>query len=198
MFLVTDGRVTRGLATRDGLITAAVGLFGSRGYEATSITDVLEAAGVAKGALYHHFETKTALFDAVLDRVVGEAAINASERASRSRTPLSRLKAGCAAWLELSLDPAFQQIAFIDAPAVVGWTRIREIDDEHTLGGIRRSLRDLEAASRKREADVDLLAHMILAAVNEAALFIVRAEDPAAALAIGRRTVDTLLDRLET
>ena len=86
--------------------------------------------------------------------------------------------------------------ALIDAPAVVGWSRIREIDDHHTLDGIRRNLADLDAQRPGTRSDLDLLAHMLLAAVNEAALFIARAEDPSEALAVGRRTVDALIDRL--
>lgn len=193
---MVDGRVARGEATRERLIEAGRQAFGEKGYEATSISEILEAAGVAKGALYHHFETKAALFDAVLDGVVRDAALAAAERARAARTPLSRLKAGCATWLELSLDPSFQRIALLDAPSVVGWSRMREIDDAHTLGGIRHGLRELDGRGGARGADIDLLAHMVLAAVSEAALFVARADDPRAALAIGRRTVDVLLDRL--
>ena len=191
---MVDQRIEKGRATRDRLIAAGREAFGSRGYEATSIAEILEAAGVAKGALYHHFDTKAELFDAVLDRVVQEVAAVAADRAGRVRDPAERLKVGCGAWLEMTLDPAIQRIALLDAPAVVGWTRMREIDDVHTLGGMRHELERL--AGDGGGADPDLLAHMLLAAVNEVALFIVRADDPAGALAVGRRAVDDLVDRL--
>ena len=193
---MADQRIEKGRATRDRLIEAGRDAFGERGYDATSIAEILDAAGVAKGALYHHFDTKAALFDAVLDRVVQEIAEAAADRARRAPDPAASLKAGCGAWLEMTLDPAIQRIALLDAAAVVGWARVREIDDRHTLSGMRRNLERLVAQSGGIDADIDLLAHMVLAAVNEAALFIARADDPRAALAVGRRAVDALVDRL--
>ena len=192
---MADQRIEKGRATRDRLVEAGRDAFGERGYDATSIAEILDAAGVTKGALYHHFDTKAALFDAVLDRVVQEIAEAAADRARRAADPAASLKAGCGAWLEMTLDPAIQRIALLDAAAVVGWARVREIDDRHTLSGMRRNLERL-AAQSGLDADIDLLAHMVLAAVNEAALFIVRADDPRAALAVGRQAVDALIDRL--
>jgi AcrR family transcriptional regulator len=193
---MADLRVEKGKATRDRLITAGRHLFGERGYEGTSIEAIFEAAGVARGALYHHFATKEALFDAVLDVVVADIAEAVADAAREQADPLESLRAGCAAWLRMALDPAVQRIALVDPPSVVGWTRWREIDEQHTLGGIRVSLQRIAAAGRLPEGQVDLLAHMLLAAVNEAALMIARADDPEAALAAGQAAVDTLLDRL--
>ena len=191
-----DLRIERGKSTRDRIVAAAADLFGEHGYEGTSIGAVLEAAGVARGALYHHFPSKEALFDAVLDRVVAGIASTAADAARGAGDPLASLRAGCNAWLELALDPAVQRIALIDPPSVVGWTRWRELDEQHTLGGLRASLARIADEGRLPRDDVDLLAHMVLAAVNEAALLIVRADDPDAALASGRAAVDTLLTRL--
>jgi AcrR family transcriptional regulator len=190
-----DQRVEKGRATRERLVEAARVAFGRDGYDATSVAGVLEAAGVAKGALYHHFPTKEALFDAVLDRLVEELAAAAARKARRAPDPAASLKAGCGAWLETTLDPGVQRIALLDAPAVVGWARIREIDDRHTLSGMRANLERLAGPSGL-DLDLDLLAHMVLAAVNEAALFIARADDPKAALKVGRDAVDALIDRL--
>jgi len=195
---VADQRIEKGRATRDRLIEAGRAAFGERGYDATSIAEILDAAGVAKGALYHHFDTKAALFDAVLDRVVQEIAEGAAEWARSAPDPAASLKAGCGAWLEMTLDPAIQRIALLDAAAVVGWARVREIDNRHTLSGMRRNLERLAEQSGGLDADNDLLAHMVLAAVNEAALFVARADDPRAALTVGRQAVDSLIDRLAT
>lgn len=191
-----DLRSERGRATRDRLIAAGRELFGERGYEATSIDAVLEAAGVKRGALYHHFESKQALFDAVLDREVSDVAQAAAEAARAEADPLESLRAGCATWLRMALDPAVQRIALLDPPAVVGWRRWREIDEQHILGGLRRNLELIAADDRVPPGDVDVLAHMLLAAVNEAALLIARADDPREALLRGQAAVDTLLDRL--
>lgn len=191
-----DLRIERGRTTRDRLIAAATELFGEHGYEGTSIGAVLEAAGVARGALYHHFPSKEALFDAVLDRVVAEIAATVADAARAAEDPVESLRAGCDAWLRLALDPAVQRIALLDPPAVVGWTRWRELDEQYTLGGLRVSLTRVAEEGWLPHEDVDLLAHMVLASVNEAALLIARADDPEAALASGRAAVDTLLTRL--
>jgi AcrR family transcriptional regulator len=193
---VADLRLQKGIATRDRLIAAGRELFGERGYEATSIEAILEAGGVARGALYHHFPTKQALFDAVLDRVVAEIADQAAVAARGAADPVASLRAGCSTWLKMALDPAIQRIALLDAPAVVGWTRWRELDDQHILGRLRRSLEMIAAEGLLPDADVDLLAHMVLASVNEAALLIARADEPEAALAKGQAAVDALIGRL--
>jgi len=193
---MSDLRIEKGRATRERLIGAARELFGERGYDGTSIEAILKASGVARGALYHHFETKEALFDAVLDRVVGEIAARAADAARATDDPVASLRAGCATWLEVALDPAIQRIVLIDPPTVLGWTRWRELDEQHTLGGLRMNLRRIAEAGRLPDVDVDVLAHMLLASVSEASLFIARADDPKAALAAGQAALDALLDRL--
>jgi AcrR family transcriptional regulator len=193
---VVDGRIEKGKVTRERLIAAARRQFGERGYEATSIEAVLDAAGVARGALYHHFPTKEALFEAVLDQVVEEIAVRAAVAARAAGDPLASLHAGCNVWLETVLDPAIQRIALLDPPSVVGWTRWRELDEKYILGGVRVALARLAEAGAIPPEQIDLLSHMILASVNEAALLIARAEDPRQALELGKAAVDRLLDRI--
>ncbi len=191
-----DGRIERGRSTRDGLVAAARELFGRHGYEGTSIGAVLAATGLARGALYHHFATKEALFDAVLDQEVARIARTAAAAARAADDPVASLRAGCRTWLEVALDPAVQRIVLLDPPAVVGWARWRELDERHTLGGLRANIERIAADGRVAPAEAEMLAHMVLAAVSEAALLIAQAEDPAAALATGQGALDTLLTRL--
>lgn len=191
-----DLRIERGRATRERLVAAGRELFGERGYDATSIEAILEAAEVARGALYHHFPNKEALFDAVLERVTIEAASTVAKTARAAPDPVAGLRSGCAAWLQMALDPATQRIVLLDAPVVVGWRRWRELDEKHTLGRLRANLHDIAESGRLPTGDVDVLAHMLLAAVNEAALLVARAQDPEAALRSTQAAVDTLLDRL--
>jgi AcrR family transcriptional regulator len=194
---VTDRRLERGATTRAHLIDTARQMFGTDGYERTSIDAILRESGVAKGALYHHFPSKEALFDAVLDRVVADLAAEAADAARVATDPADALRNGCARWLHLAAqDPAIQQIVLLDAPAVVGWQRWRELDEIHTLGGVRTSLRRLAREGRLPEADVDVLANMVLAAVNEAILLVPGADDPAAAVERGLRALNVFLDRL--
>jgi AcrR family transcriptional regulator len=194
--LAMDGRRVRGAATRERVLAAARVLFGERGYEATSIESVLEASGVARGALYHHFQSKAELFDAVLAEVLIEIAERTAASAAGSSDPLDGLRAGSHAWLLMALDPAIQHIALLDPTTAVGWARWREQDQAHSLGGLRATVVRLADEGRVPHAQAELLAHVLLAALNEAALFVAYAEDQRAAVEIARATVDTLLDRL--
>lgn len=194
-----DLRIEKGAATRERLIATGRDLFGEQGYDATSIGAVLDKAGIARGALYHHFASKEALFDAVLERVTKEVADDAAEAARKvGDDPFAQLRAASNTWLEVALDPAIQRITLLDAPAVVGWTRWRQIDEQHTLGGLKATLQRLADDGRIPPNSVDVLAHMVLAAVAEAALLIARAEHPRKARDQGREAVETLLGRLVT
>jgi AcrR family transcriptional regulator len=198
--MVADRRRARGRATRRRLLATARELFGERGYDATSIEAVLETSGVARGALYHHFQSKSELFDAVAEEVFVEIAEEtsaaAAAAAAASTDPLERLRAGAHAWLRMAVDPAVQRIALLDPQTVVGWIRWRELDEQYTLGGLRAAFRRLTAEGRIPDGEGELLAQMLLAALNEAALFIAYAEDQQAAVETARAAIDTLLDRL--
>jgi AcrR family transcriptional regulator len=196
MCAMTDGRRLRGEATRVRLIEAARELFGERGYEATPIEAVLEASGVARGALYHHFPSKAELFDAVAEEVFAEIAERTAAAARGGEDTLEQVRAGSQAWLDMALDPAVQRIALLDPPTVLGWARWRGLDERHTLGGLRAGFRRLESEGRIPAGEGELFANMLLAALNEAALFIAGAGDQSAALATARGALDTLLDRL--
>ena len=169
-------RVEQGRATRERLIETATALFAEHGYEGTSIEAVLQESGASRGALYHHFGSKEALFEAVLESV--EASIGGAIVADAIGTgdPVEALRAGARAWVRKARDPAVQRIAIVDAPAVVGWKRWREIDSRHGFGMVRATLEAIAATGRIRADSVDLLAHLLLAASLEAALVIANAE----------------------
>ncbi|MFC4943973.1 TetR/AcrR family transcriptional regulator [Pseudonocardia sp. GCM10023141] len=194
--MTTDGRVVRGRTTRDGLVAVARTLFGEHGYDATSIGAVLAAAGVARGALYHHFPSKEALFDAVLEREMARIAEVVGAAARTAGDPVASMRAGCGAWLEVVLDPEVQRIVLRDPPAVLGWARWRELDERYLVRGLQASVRMLAARGRVDPDQADVLAHMVLGAASEAALLVAGAADPEAAMATGRAAIDTLLTRL--
>ncbi len=186
----------RGATTRAHLIEVATGLFADRGYEGTSIDAVLDAAGVSRGALYHHFASKEALFEAVFSAVedrIGDDVVAAS---AGSVDAVAVLRAGCLAWVQLAGDPVVQRIILVDAPAVLGWERWRELEDQHALGLLRGVLEGVAGQGRLPPDLVDTFAHVLLAAVNEIALLIARAPDPPSAQRAGERAVDELLSRL--
>jgi hypothetical protein len=107
--------------------------------------------------------------------------------------PVQSLRVGCRTWLRSALEPEIQRIVLLDAPAVIGWARWREIDEQRTLGGLRRNLELIAAQGRLADGDIDVLAHMVLASVSEAALLIACSEHPRAALRAGERAVDLML-----
>lgn len=189
-------RAAQGRATREQLIEVATGLFAERGYEDASIEAVLAAAGVSRGALYHHFAGKDDLFFAVVQSV--ENRITAELRAAVSGTqdPFDALQAASLAWIDLAGDPVIQRIILTDGPSVVGWERWRTMDEENSLGAVREMLRQISDTGRLAPGLVDSFAHMILAALDELAVVIARAENQEAAVADGRVAVRELLRRL--
>jgi AcrR family transcriptional regulator len=186
----------RGQATRDHVVEVATGLFAGVGYDGTSIDAVMRAAGISKGALYHHFAGKDALFEAVLDRVTEQIETALATAAIGVRTPVALLRAGCLAWIRQAVDPVIQQIMLIDAPAVLGWQRWRERDERTTLGAVRGALTAAAEQGALDARHVDIFAHALLAVVNELALMIARSDRPAEALAVAEDALVELLDRL--
>jgi AcrR family transcriptional regulator len=192
-----DRRQDRGQATRDHLVGEATRLFAERGFDATSVEAVLDAAGVSRGSLYHHFKSKEALFEAVLDDAevrIGEATLRAA--ADAGDDPVAVLRAGALEWIRLAGDPVVQRIVLIDAPAVLGWERWREIEEANALGNLRAALQAVVADGRLDRDLVDPFAHMLLASVNELALLVARADDTDAAQRSAEVAVDALLTRL--
>jgi AcrR family transcriptional regulator len=189
-------KVEKGQATRRELLAAATQLFAAQGYDDTSIDNVLEAAGVSRGALYHHFAGKEALFEAVLEEVEVQLAAEVTAAAEATGDPRQMLQAGCLAWLQRLRDPVVRRIVLVDAPAVVGWARWREIDECHWFGLLKSALAESLPPSRLDATSLDVLAHMLLAALNELAFVIARADDPDAAAQAGEAAVVDLLGRL--
>jgi AcrR family transcriptional regulator len=170
-------------ATRTGLLKVARELFADQGYAATGTEEIVERAGVTRGALYHHFRDKQDLFRAVYEDVERELAerLVAITMARASEGPLEVLRAGCEAFLDACLEPAVQRIALIDAPSVLGWEAWREIDAKYGLGLLRGGLQAAMDAGEIAPQPAELLAHVLLGALDEAALLIARADDVRAA-----------------
>lgn len=189
-------KAERGRATREQLVEIATGLFAEHGYEDTSIEAVLQETGVSRGALYHHFNGKEALFEAVLRSLQRDAFQTLSKNIDLTADPVEVLRAGCLAWVRLAGDQVVQQIILIDAPSVVGWKRWRELDEEYALGTTKTLLRRIAESGRLPEGLADSFAHMLLAALNEIALLIARADDIPAAMRDGEAAVEEFLARL--
>src|SRR5580704_15159146 len=158
--------VARGQATRAHLIDVATRLFAAHGYDGTSIQVVLADSGVSRGSLYHHFPGKEALFWAVLEEVGARVGEQVRAAIQDAPDPIAALRAGCLALIRLAGDPVVQQTMLIDAPAVLGWRRWRELD-EQSLGEIRADLTYAADAGIIERRHVDAFAHIVLTAVNE-------------------------------
>jgi AcrR family transcriptional regulator len=179
--------------TRQALIRESRALFADLGYGAVGLAQIVAAAGVTKGALYHHFDSKADIFRAVLSEVQFEVA--AAVAASASPIAWTRLVDGCHAFLVASTAPDVQRIMLIDGPAVLGWADWRALDEAASARHLVEALTTLVLEGTLPEQPVEPLAHLLSGAMNEAALWIAASSDPSAlsqALAALSRLLDGL------
>ena len=183
----------RSRATRAALITTARRLFAERGYQQVPAEEIVAAAGVTRGALYHHFADKQQLFRAVFEELEAEvtAEIAAAITAAPDRT--AGMVAGLGRFLDVCRRPEVAQIALIDAPAVLGWRTWREVEARHGLGVITEGLQAAARDGLLVPTPVPVLAQLVLSAVIEAALLIAHAADPTAARADAEQALLALL-----
>jgi len=180
-------QASRTASTRAALISAARRLFAEHGYGEVGTEQIALAAGVSRGALYHQFADKADLFAAVLESVEVDVTTRLIEAvdavAARGGQPLDLLTAGADAWLDASADPEVRRIALLDGPSVLGWERWREVGMRHGLGLVKSLLVELMDAGGIPVQPVDPLAHALVGALDEAALYVALAENPARARA---------------
>jgi AcrR family transcriptional regulator len=196
--LVRRTQAERSQSTRAALTAAARQLFSARGYASVGTEEIVRAAGVSRGALYHHFAGKRELFEAVYEELEAELAerIAAGALSSPSLSPLDAMRAGAEMFLRASTEPEVQRIVLLDGPSVLGWDRWREIAAEHGLGLIEATLQAAIEAGAIAEQPVRPLAHVLMGALDEAAMLVARAEDPERMRRDVGRTVDRLLAAL--
>jgi AcrR family transcriptional regulator len=185
-------------ATRAALLAEARSIFAGAGYEAASTEEIVKRAKVTRGALYHHFRDKRALFEAVVEEVAREIAESIDDGAAPAADPLPALIEGTRAFLDACLDPAVRRIYLIDAPAVLGWHRWREIDAPHGVRSLREGVAAVLAARPGQALGVEPITFLLSGAFNEAALWIAEAKDEKAARREMDRTLVQLLERLFT
>jgi len=185
-------------ATRAALLAAARERFARDGYAGVGTEEIVRAAGVTRGALYHHFGGKEALLEAVYEQIEVEflQRIGALVGPQEDTDPLGALADGAEAFIEASRDPEVYRIVLLDAPSVLGWERWREIGWRYAMGMTEAILGAAVAAGQIPEQPLRPLAHVLLGALDEAALYVARADDPEAARAeiapIVRRLIDGL------
>jgi len=169
----------RSAATRDALVAAARPLFAAQGFADVPTDAIVEAAGVTRGALYHQFADKTALFEAVVEAVEADIARRlADEVATTGITdPVEALRHAVRTWLDICVEPEIHRIALIDGPSVLGWAHWREICQRHVFGLVQALLAHGIELGRIRPQPARPLAHALMGAGDEAALYVAEAAD---------------------
>ncbi|MFE0022279.1 TetR/AcrR family transcriptional regulator [Amycolatopsis sp. NPDC059021] len=173
----------RSSSTRSALTTAARALFAARGYHAVPADEIVRAAGVTRGALYHHYADKQALFRDVVIEVETEFTAEITTLLDNAPDVATGLISGLKAFLDICDRQEMRRIILIDAPAVLGWADWRAIEAEHGLGVLVETLTRAVDEGLILPQPVDVLARLILSALIEAALVIASADDPAQARA---------------
>lgn len=189
-------------ATKVELIEAARKLFTERGFSEVPAEELVQHAGLTRGALYHHFGGKgvlggkKGLFAALYEEVQREIGAKIQEAAEGQVDAWSALRMGCHAFLEACVNPTVRRVVLLDAPAVLGWEHWRRVDAEHGLGLLKEGLREAMENGVIRDQPVDPVAHLLLGAMNEAAMWIARSGKPETALRQAGESLDELLEGL--
>ncbi|EHI10504.1 TetR/AcrR family transcriptional regulator [Mycolicibacterium thermoresistibile] len=192
-----EDRRARGDQTRRDLIDAGRALFVDPGYFHTSVGDLVERSGVGtRGAFYHHFPDKAALFRAVFEDVEQDLTLRSIASPPEGSDSWERLTRGLHGFLDAAAEPEVQRIILIDGPVVLGWQTLRSIEERSSLAMIQQILRRAIADGSIEEQPVTALTHMLVSAVEEASLLIAHSTDPERARSDAEAVLDTLLNAL--
>jgi AcrR family transcriptional regulator len=191
-------KAERSDATRRALVDAARRLFAEHGFADTSTESIVQAAGVTRGALYHHFRDKTALFEAVYETLEHEVVDHVVSGIGAAKTSMERLRKGAEAFLDACLDPAVQRVVLVEGPSVLGWQRWREIDQAYGLGITKVAVQAAMDDGAIRSGPVDELSQVLLAALNEAAMMLAATADTAKTRRQIGAAIGMLIDGLAT
>jgi AcrR family transcriptional regulator len=166
--------------TRAALVAAGRQLFGASGFAATSVEDIARYARVTTGALYHHFPTKAAVFEAVFEQVHADLMAASAAAAAGASDAIELLAAGFGAFLDKVLEPEVQRIVVTDAPAVLGLARFTELDEKYAFAATVAALEAANASGALRVEDPPTLARLLFGALTRAGLLIASSPDPPA------------------
>ena len=185
-------------STRALIIEKARKVFAEKGFADAWLSEIVTAARVTTGAVYHHFGDKKRLFLAVAEAVEADILKGVVQAAASKSEPWDQFLAAIDATLEICAAPDVQRIVFIDAPTVIGPAAWREVELRYAFGGMRASLQGLMDSGVILAGSADVLASIMLGALIEAARAVARADDKAAAMADARSTMAQLFASLRT
>jgi AcrR family transcriptional regulator len=164
--------------TRAALVAAGRRLFGENGFRATSVEDLAREARVTTGALYHHFPTKTALFEAVFLQAHTDLMTAAAKAAKGASDGVEELARGFETFLDGVLQPDTQRILIVDGPAVLGLARYTELDEQYAHAVIVHSLMAAAEAGTISVEDPETATRLLLGALTRGAMLIANSPDP--------------------
>jgi len=185
-------------STRGRLITTARRLFAEQGFAATSTEEILREAAVSRGALYHHFPSKTDLFQATFEQVEDELTAQVLQAAAGGgeTDPMRILQVGFDAFLDQCRNPEVQRIVMLDGPTVLGWDLWHQLDERYAFGTIKTVLTVAADTGRIEQATVEPLTHLLLGAIMQAGMVVARSDDPLAAKKAMTETFSGLVSAL--
>ena len=185
-------------ATRGRLIATARRLFANKGFAGTSTEEILGAAAVSRGALYHHFPSKTDLFQATFEAVEDEVTARIVEAATSGgeTDPMKILERGFDAFLDQCVNPEVQRIVMLDGPTVLGWDTWHELDERYAFGTLKTVLTLAADSGRIERTAVEPLSHLLLGAIMQAGMVVARADTPAVAKAAMAESFGRLISAL--
>jgi AcrR family transcriptional regulator len=165
-------------STKQALVDSATDLFTKNGYAGTSLDAIVKRARVTKGALYHHFSGKQALFEAAFNQVETKAMTQLSKAIDGEGSPWERALEGVQEYIKVCLDPTYQRLVIREAPVVMGIERWREAEERFSYGIVRDVLEQLIEAGELGDIPVEVTARMMFASLSAGANIIAEASDP--------------------
>jgi len=176
----TSRRQQYSASTRRALIDVAGALFTEQGYVGTSLDEIVAGARVTKGALYHHFSGKQALFEAVFEKVEGDSAKRIRRAVRHNKDPWEKALSGLRAFLDVVQEPTYRRIVIQEGPAILGYERFREVGERSTFGIVRDIVSSvLSASTYELDASmVETFSQVFFGAMSAAGTTVSVAEDP--------------------
>lgn len=193
MVTMRSRRVDYTESTRQALVDSALDLFTKRGYAATSLDMIVKRARVTKGALYHHFSGKQALFEAAFDAVETAAIKRMAVVVDGDGSAWDNAMAGIHAYVGVCLEPSYQRIVIHEAPVVMGWERWREAEEHFSYGLVRATVESLVESGEIEPLPVEVTARVLFGALSAGAETIAGSPDPKKTAADVTKTITTVM-----
>ena len=190
-------KIIAGKKTNDKLIQIAKELFAEKGYANTALEEVVHEAGVTRGALYHHFNSKKDLFEAVLEEVLTDIYVQIMKASRSCKDPWDKLLISSSTFLKASTHPVTKQIFIIDASGVLGVDGLRKIDENYSIAAMRGILLELMESYGLFSINIDVLVEAIYGATQQCAIWVAGEKNSKKALSAANSTMELLYSSLK-